>query len=44
MGKKEEYWKKQKDNSTELQKPNVKAEVYTNSKKYDLEKKAQKLN
>ena len=34
-----------KENSTELQKPNVEAEVYNNSKKRDWEKrKPQKLN
>ena len=27
--------KKKKDNSTELQKPSVEAEVYNNSRKYD---------
>ena len=27
--------KKKKENSTELQKPNVEAEVYNNNKKYD---------
>ena len=37
---------KKKENSIELQKPNVDAEVYNNSKKYDWGKKrkAQKLN
>jgi len=39
VGKKEEYWKKKKDNSTEPQKPNVKAEVYTKDKKMWLRKK-----
>ena len=40
-------WKKKtKENSTALQKPNVEAEVYNNSKKTVTEgkKKAQKLN
>ena len=27
--------KKKKENSTELQKPNIEAEVYNNNKKYD---------
>ena len=37
--------KRKKENSTELQKPNVEAEVYDNNKKYDWgKKKAQKLN
>ena len=38
--------KKIKENSPELQKPNVDAEVYNNSKKYDWGKKRkpQKLN
>jgi len=31
--------KKEKESSTELQKPNIKAEVYNNNKKYDWEKK-----
>ena len=36
---------KKKENSTELQKPNVDAEVYENNKKCDWgEKKGQKLN
>ena len=34
-----------KENSTELQKPNIEVEVYNNSKKFDWgEKKAKKLN
>ena len=39
--------KKKKENSAELQKPNVEAEVYNNNKKCDrggVEKKLQKLN
>ena len=35
----EERKKEKKENSTELQKPNVEAEVYNNSKKCDWEKK-----
>ena len=37
---------KEKHNSTELQKPNIEAEVYDNNKKCDWggRKKAQKLN
>ena len=38
---------KKKENSTELQKPNVEAEVYNNNKKCDWKKekkKTQKLN
>jgi len=31
--KKEEFKKKKKENSTELQKPNIEAEVYNNNKK-----------
>ena len=34
--------KKKKENSTELQKPNVEAEVYNNSKKCDWEEKKEK--
>ena len=34
---------KKKENSTELQKPNVEAEVYNNNKKCDWEKKFFKL-
>ena len=33
--KKEKRKKKKKENSTELQKPNIEAEVYNNNKKYD---------
>ena len=41
----EEEKKKKKENSTELQKSNVEAEVYNNSKKCDWGgKKAQKFN
>ena len=35
--------KKKKENSIELQKPNVEAEVYNSSKKYDLKKKELKI-
>ena len=36
---------RKKENSTELQKPNVEVETYNNNKKHDWgEKKAQKLN
>ena len=35
---------KKEENSTELQKPNVEAELYDNNKKCDRGKKAQKLN
>ena len=31
----EERKKKKKENSTELQKPNIEADVYNNNKKYD---------
>ena len=30
---------KKKENSTELQKPNIEAEIYNSNKKYDLQKK-----
>ena len=33
--KKKEKRKKKKENSTELQKPNIEAEVYNNNKKCD---------
>ena len=33
-----------KENSTELQKPNIEAEVYNNNEKCEWKKKAQKLN
>ena len=37
--------KNKKENSTEMQKPNIKAEVYDNNKKCDWGgKKAQKFN
>ena len=37
--------RKEDENSTELQKPNIEVEVYNNSKKFDWgEKKAKKLN
>ena len=36
--------KKKKENSTELQKPNVEAEVYNNNKKCDWEKNKQKFS
>ena len=36
---KKEKRKLNKEKSTEMQKPNVEAEVYNNNKKYDLEKK-----
>ena len=37
--------KKEDENSTELQKPNIEAEVYDNNRRYDWgKKKAQKLN
>ena len=35
MGEERKQEKKKKDNSTELQKPNVEAEIYNNSKKCD---------
>ena len=43
---KERKQEKEKHNSTELQKPNIEADVYNNSKKCDWRKnkKAQKLN
>ena len=40
----EERKKKKKENSTELQKPNVEAEVYNNNKKILRKRKAQKLS
>ena len=42
----EERKKKKKENSTEVQKPYVEAEVYNSNKKCDwgVKKKAQKLN
>ena len=44
MKKKEKRGEK-KENSTELQKPNIEAEVYNNNKKFDREEnKPQKLN
>ena len=33
---------RKKENNTELQKPNVEAEVYNNNKRYDWEKKEKK--
>ena len=46
MLKFKEKRKKKKENSTELQKPSVEAEIYINNKKNMTEKKrnAQKLN
>ena len=35
LKKREKKKKKKEDNSTELQKPNIKAEVYDNNKKFD---------
>ena len=35
---------KKKENSTELQNPNVEAEIYNDNKKYYWGKKCQKLN
>ena len=38
----EERKKEKKENSTELQKPNIEAEVYSNNKKMRLRKKIKK--
>ena len=39
---KKERERKKKENSTELQKPNIETEVYNNNKKCDQEKKEKK--
>ena len=44
LKRKKEKGKKKKENSSELQKPNVEAEVYNNKKKCDWERKRKKIN